>query len=285
MEQCPAVRLNLSGHGRWRLFRRKPRQESACCVKRSSISRARTCGHSNTDIGHSNDAYSRASASETPCPTPTQRVASASLPPRFSRPQRRQRETCARHAERVAERDRAAIRVHVIGIVRGRRARRPPRPARERLVQLDGVEVADTARLFHQRAGSRTAGTGPMPMMRGSTPALAMPSTRARAGEPVLLAPHQWRPRIKAAAPSFTPDALPAVTGAVRAHDRGFSLARSPAVVSARGCWSLPRRRSARHARPAHRPARSPREEPVRLGLAARCWLRRAKASWSARDT
>ena len=26
-------------------------------------------------------------------------------------------------------------------------------------------------------------------------------------------------------------------------------------------------------------------EEPVRLRLAARCWLRRAKASWSARDT
>ena len=57
----------------------------------------------------------------------------------------------------------------------------------------------------------RVAGTGPMPMMRGATPALAMPRIRARGVRP-------WRrtaaslATIIAAAPSLTPEAFPAVT-------------------------------------------------------------------------
>ncbi len=55
------------------------------------------------------------------------------------------------------------------------------------------------------------AGVGQKPMMRGATPAVAMPTTRARGLRPYLAA---WASSAssKAQAPSFTPLALPAVT-------------------------------------------------------------------------
>mmetsp|Transcript_14236 Transcript_14236/g.35525 ORF Transcript_14236/g.35525 Transcript_14236/m.35525 type:complete len:226 (+) Transcript_14236:152-829(+) len=57
----------------------------------------------------------------------------------------------------------------------------------------------------------RTAGTGPIPITRGSTPALAAATIRARTGVPVEAAYSSEATR-SAAAPSFSPDALPAVT-------------------------------------------------------------------------
>ena len=83
----------------------------------------------------------------------------------------------------------------------------------------------------------RVADTGPMPIIAGSTPALAQalmvtkglrPSSSARA----LL--HT----ITAAAPSFRPEALPAVT-LPPALNAAVSRARPSKVVPARGPWSL----------------------------------------------
>ena len=75
-----------------------------------------------------------------------------------------------------------------------------------------------------------------MPMMRGATPAVAMPTTRARGTRP-------WRDaarslaRTSAQAPSLTPEALPAVT-VPSGRTTPFSLASASRLVS-RGCSSL----------------------------------------------
>ena len=70
-----------------------------------------------------------------------------------------------------------------------------------------------------------------------STPALAMPSTRPRACSPCLRTA-SVEARIKAAEPSFTPEAFPAVT-VPSARTIGFSWPSVSGVVSARGCSSL----------------------------------------------
>ena len=104
------------------------------------------------------------SASDTPCPTPTHIVASAFLPPRFSQPVRRgHREPRARHAERMAERDRAAIRIDVLGIVgKAELAQHGQRLRGEGLVEFDHVEVADLqAEPRHQLAASTAPGRCP----------------------------------------------------------------------------------------------------------------------------
>ena len=73
-------------------------------------------------------------------------------------------------------------------------------------------------------------------MMRGGTPADAMPVMRARGVRPCAFTAASDA-MIIAAAPSFTPDALPAVT--VPGSRNGvFSLARPSSVVSGRGCSS-----------------------------------------------
>ena len=55
------------------------------------------------------------------------------------------------------------------------------------------------------------AGAGPMPMIRGGTPATAAPRKRARGVRPLRFAASSVA-TIRAAAPSLTPEALPAVT-------------------------------------------------------------------------
>ena len=92
-----------------------------------------------------------------------------------------------------------------------------------------------------KRASSfRSAGTGPMPIMRGSTPALAHPVSRASGCRPRSLA-HAADASTTAAPPSVMPEADPAVmmpgwpstTGKVRG-----SLASPSSVAPARGCSS-----------------------------------------------
>ena len=81
---------------------------------------------------------------------------------------------------------------------------------REGLVELDDVEVGGLE--VEPRAQSlRVAGAGPMPMMRGATPAVAPPRIWAIGVRPYFLAAASDA-MISAAAPSLTPDALPAVT-------------------------------------------------------------------------
>ena len=72
-------------------------------------------------------------------------------------------------------------------------------------------------------------------MMRGGTPATAAPRTRARGVRPLRLAASSEAMMI-AAAPSLTPEALPAVT-VPSARTMGLSLASASRVV-ARGCSS-----------------------------------------------
>ena len=80
----------------------------------------------------------------------------------------------------------------------------------EGLVQLDDVDCrAGSGRCG--RAVFARRGSGPMPMMRGSTPAVAMATMRARGVKPWRLAASALA-MSRAAAPSLTPEALPAVT-------------------------------------------------------------------------
>ena len=83
----------------------------------------------------------------------------------------------------------------------------------------------------------RVAGTGPMPMMRGGTAAEASPRIRARGVRPCFFTAASDA-RIIAAAPSLTPEALPAVT-VPGLRTIGFSFVRPSSVVSGRGCSSL----------------------------------------------
>ncbi|MNP20096.1 hypothetical protein D3C76_1126570 [compost metagenome] len=128
----------------------------------------------------------------------------------------------------------------------------------------------------------RVAGTGPMPMIRGSTPAVAMATTRPRAVRPWRLATSGLASN-SAQAPSLTPEALPAVM--LPPSRNGVpSLASCSRVVSPRGCSSCsttlvgPLRWGISTA------TISLARRPLAWAAAARCWLRRAKASWSARE-
>jgi len=81
----------------------------------------------------------------------------------------RHRDARPRHAERMAERNRAAVRVHMLGIVRQPELAHDGEPLRgEGFVQLDHVEIA--IRSPSRSISLRVEGTGPMPMMRGGTP-------------------------------------------------------------------------------------------------------------------
>ena len=113
---------------------------------------------------------------------------------------------------------------------------------RECLVQLDEIEIAD--RTSPVRASSfPIAGTGPMPMIRGSTPVVAQASMRASAAR------RDAPPRLaaistSAAPPSVMPDADPALMmpgcPSTSGNTSG-SLRRLSIVVPARGCSSTSR--------------------------------------------
>ena len=87
------------------------------------------------------------------------------------------------------------------------------------------------------RASSlRTAGTGPMPITRGSTPAAALP-TNAPSGSAPSARAFSSDAITSAAAPSLIPLAFPAVT-VPPSRKAGFSAASFSAVTSGRGCSS-----------------------------------------------
>ena len=136
---------------------------------------------------------------------------------------RGQREAGARHAERVAERDRAAVGVHP----RHRRRRCPSwrSTARPWAAKASFNSITSKSPILRPSRfiSFSVAGAGPMPMIRGGTPATAAPSTRARGVRPLRLAASSEAMMI-AAAPSLTPEALPAVT-VPSARTIGFSFA------------------------------------------------------------
>jgi hypothetical protein len=120
-------------------------------------------------------------------------------------------------------------------------------------------------------------------MMRGGTPAaVAMPSTRAMGVRPCFFAGAS-EATISAAAPSLTPEALPAVTVPPLRKGVG-SFARPSSVVSARGCSS--RSTTTGSALRCGMVTGTISPEAARSGAAtARCCERSAKASWSSRET
>ena len=127
------------------------------------------------------------------------------------------------------------------------------------------------------------AGTGPTPMTRGATPALAAPLTRASGSSPYRSTAAS-EASSRAAAPSLMPDALPAVT-LPPARKAGLSAASDSAVVLARGCSSVSTTVTAPRRPGTSTGTISPANQPSAWAVAVRCWERRANASWSARET
>ena len=97
-----------------------------------------------------------------PCPTPMHIVASAAGRRGAHFDRGGQREPRARHAERMADRDRAAIRIDMVGVVgQSEIAKHGERLRGEGLVELDDVEIAD--RDPSRSISLTVAGTGPCP--------------------------------------------------------------------------------------------------------------------------
>ena len=120
----------------------------------------------------------------------------------------------------------------------------------------------------------RTAGTGPMPITRGSTPATAEP-TNAPSGSTPSARAFSSLAITSAAAPSLRPLAFPAVT-VPPARKAGLSWASFSALVSGRGC-------SSRTTSPTATISSS--NLPASDAAAQRRCDSRANASWSSRDT
>ncbi|MNN52565.1 hypothetical protein D3C81_1672740 [compost metagenome] len=124
------------------------------------------------------------------------------------------------------------------------------------------------------------AGAGPMPITRGATPAVAMPTMRARGVRPCCFRPASLASS-SAQAPSFTPEALPAVT-VPSARTTPRSLA-SASMLVARGCSS----RSTTMASPFFcgivTAVISWASVPSAWAREAFSWLRSAIRSWSSR--
>jgi hypothetical protein len=120
----------------------------------------------------------------------------------------------------------------------------------------------------------RTAGTGPMPITRGSTPATAEP-TKAPSGSAPRPRARSSEAITSAAAPSLIPLEFPAVTVPL-SRKAGRRLASFSAEVSGRGCSSRVTSPTATSSS-ANRPASS--------AAAQRCWDCRPNASCSSRET
>ncbi len=123
----------------------------------------------------------------------------------------------------------------------------------------------------------RTAGTGPIPITRGATPAACIVTTRTLGSRPCACAAAP-EARSTAAAPSFTPEEFPAVT------DRSgpftpFRRASLSAVVSGRGCSSRARITGSPFRWGISTGAISSSNTPAASAAAQRAWLRAAKAS------
>src|SRR3989344_3938102 len=127
----------------------------------------------------------------------------------------------------------------------------------------------------------RVAGVGPKPMMRGATPATAMPTTRARGLRPYLAALASSASS-SAQAPSFTPLALPAVT-VPSGRTTPLSLASASRLVS-RGCSSWLTMIASPFFCGMCTGTISRARWPALMAATALSWLRRAIWSWASRS-
>ncbi len=125
------------------------------------------------------------------------------------------------------------------------------------------------------------AGTGPMPIRSGSTPATALATMRATGFSPSVLA-RLASTTSTAAAPSLRPEEFPAVTVPPALNAAG-SLASISSVVSGRGCSSSSTRVVGPLRRGTSTGTTSCANRPARNASPARRWLSSAKRSCSSR--
>jgi hypothetical protein len=91
----------------------------------------------------------------------------------------------------MAERDRAAVRVHArIVVAQAELAQHRQALRGEGFVQFDEVHLVQ--RHASWRSSFCVAGAGPMPITRGATPAVAMPTMRARGVRPCCAPLRRW---------------------------------------------------------------------------------------------
>ena len=116
--------------------------------------------------------------------------------------------SCPCTPQRVPHRDGATVDVH-FGLIQAQRLITRNRLSRKGLIefhQVDGIKGE-----FVRCMTFWMAGTGPMPISAGATPAAALEPTKASTSIPKDFA-RSASIKINAAAPSLTPEALPAVT-------------------------------------------------------------------------
>ena len=124
----------------------------------------------------------------------------------------------------------------------------------------------------------RTAGTGPKPMVRGGTPAAAEATTRARGFRPRAAA-RSALIKSSAAAPSFRPEELPAVTVPPSLRKAGLRRASDSTVVSRRGRSSVVTSSGSPFFCGTGTGTISSANLPESMAAMARRWLSAAKAS------
>ena len=90
-------------------------------------------------------------------------------------------------------------------------ARAAPRAPGQANASLSSITSSCASSSRASSSTLRVAGSGPMPMIRGATPAVAAATTRARGVSPCRRAASS-EATMSAQAPSLTPEALPAVT-------------------------------------------------------------------------
>ena len=123
----------------------------------------------------------------------------------------------------------------------------------------------------------RVAAVGPMPIIRGATPAAAAATTRALGVKPCRFSAAS-EASSNAQAPSFTPEAFPAVIVPV-GFTTGFSFESASSVVSGRGCSSSEKSSGSPFFCGTGTATISCLILPFRIASAARCWLLRANRS------
>lgn len=107
---------------------------------------------------------------------------------RYSRPAPAWRRSC----QRVAQRNRATVRVNVRGIIRQAQLTQHAQRLRgESFIKLDDVHIVNTESA--RSSTLRVAGTGPSPIRRGSTPAVAIATIRVRGTTPAPAPSSRWR--------------------------------------------------------------------------------------------
>ena len=149
----------------------------------------------------------------------------------------------ARAAERVAERDRAAVDVQLVVVeARARASRRAPATRTPRSARPGRCP---STRGRRARAPCAWRARGRSPCSAGSTPADALPRSAPAARGPARVARSSLA-TTRHAAPSLSDDELPAVTRAALAEDRPAAWRGAPARCRGAG----PRRRGSSPGRP-----------------------------------